>query len=111
MKCTISGGLPVKNTALAEQLLPAVLAVWCVRTSTLFPIEQPPALLRLDDRDPFLTEVTIVCASLLIYSVHLVTCDKIRTDQCLKMFPKGQGIEPDRAIGIRSITAQSGADR
>jgi len=42
---------------------------------------------------------------------HLMTCDKIRPNQCLKMFGKGRGFEPDRAIGIRWSTAQSGADR
>jgi hypothetical protein len=76
----------------------------------LFPIEQPPARLRLDDRYLIVTEITIVYDAMVIYGAHLVRSGEIRPDQCVKMLGKGLSVESVGASDVRWSGAQNAAD-
>ena len=45
------------------------------------------------------------------YGAHLMTSNKIRPNQFLKMFGKGLNFEPACASEVRWSTTQTGADR
>jgi hypothetical protein len=60
---------------------------------------------------PLATARSVACHLDVDYGAHLMTSNKIRPNQCLKVFRKGLNFEPGGAIDVRWSGTQTSTDR